>query len=266
MNIKSILSIACFSIASFTLGAQVCPGGPTPINTGSSSFGGGSGVVSSTSSSINSSGGIANGGFLSELNRTMNSTTYQSVRESYNSIKGNPFLNNTPINGTVVTKRGDIIEDVPLQIDLYSLNVIATREDGEQIALDGNFYDKIIMPFEGEDLVFKTSNPDKPNQFYEVLYDDSDITFFKERKVRILKSSSYNAEASAKFSTKRNNYFIQIGDQDVVNVKLKKKDIFSMFPDSELIAMKDFAKRKGIKLKDESDYIAVFDGVNKSFE
>ena len=28
--------------------------------------------------------------------------------------------------------------------------------------------------------------------------------------------------------------------------------------------MKDYAKRKGIKLKDESDFVAVFKGVNTS--
>ena len=87
------------------------------------------------------------------------------------------------------------------------------------------------------------------------------MTFFKERDVTLKESQSNGiVEQEARFR-KRTNYFIKHGeDGEIAKVRLKKKDIFPLIPDSELIAMQAYAKRKGIKFKDESDYVAFLGG------
>ncbi|MDA8693140.1 hypothetical protein N9L92_03690 [Saprospiraceae bacterium] len=253
MKIRTTFHVILFSLGWFALSAQ-CPGGPGYGSNQSAQIGGG-----------NSASITGGGGGLNVLNQSFGSSNYQSIKSTYASIDGNPYLNNEPIEGTLVMVNGMKVENVPLQIDLYSHLVIATNDKGVQIILDGKYYEEVIMPYDGQDLVFKKANPNKPDQYYEVLYDDGEMTFFKEGNVRLNKSSSAQnsiANLSPSFNKSKTKYFIRKGDQDVVNVKLKKKDIFSMFPDSELIAMKDYAKRKGIKFKDEADYVAMFDNIN----
>ena len=255
MKIRTTFHVILFTISCFALSAQ-CPSG----GGGNSSVSGGGG--------IGNSGAIVGGGNgLNVLNQSFAGSQYQNIKSTYASIDGSPFLNNEPIESTLVMANGMELNNVPIQIDLYSHLVIATNDKGVQIILDGRYYDEIIMPFEGQDIVFKKADPKNPEQYYEVLYDDGDMTFFKEGNVRLNKSSTAQnslANTNPNFHKGKTEYFIKMGQQEVVKVKLKKKDIFSIFPDAELMAMKDYAKRKGIKFKGEADYVAVFDGINSS--
>ena len=240
----------------FSLSAQ-CPGGSGGGNNSVGSTGGGGSSVSTAAANSLNAG-------LSFLNRNAATMPFKDLKSSYAQVKGSPFLNQEPINGTVVTNQGATLENIPLQIDLYSHHVIATDEKGEQIILDGRFYEKVILPFEGDDLVFMKPDPENAEQFFQVLHDDGNIVFFKESNIRLVKGSDNGyASVSPKFSKSKTNYFIKMGDEAVVNVKLKKKDIFSILPDAELIAMKDYAQRKGIKFKDENDFVIAFNSMAK---
>ena len=73
-----------------------------------------------------------------------------------------------------------------------------------------------------------------------------------------IRDSGYS-KSNATF-TKRNSYFIKYGDNQIAKVKLKKKDIFPLIPDSELYAMQEYAREKGLKLNNELNFIAFFEG------
>ena len=185
---------------------------------------------------------------------------YETAKLSYQAIKGSPYLNEEAIEGQLVLNDGSIMKNVPLRIDMYSGEVIATNPKGEEIALDGRYYKEVQIPFEGQDLVFKKVNESNPDQFYQVLYEDGDMAFFKLRKVSLREGKDSGIAKTDSRFTERTKYYIKHGDNLIAKVRLKKKDIFPLIPESELYAMEDFARRKGIKLKDERDFIAFFEG------
>ena len=254
---KLVFSSIVFFLACFTLGAQCNPGGGggTPSITGGGVANIGEG--GSTGISINSSFGQQ---FLTEA---FNGTYSESSELAYQKIKGSPYLNDDLVKGVLVFNDGSVMKDVPLRIDLYTDEFIATNIDGDEIVLDTRFFLKIMVPHDGQDVVYKKVNPNKPEQFYEVLYEDGDMAFFKERFVTLREGTNNGMSKTDSKFRQRTNYFIRHDDQQVAKVRLKKKDIFSGFVDSELYAMKAYAKRKGIKFKDEKDYVAVFTAINE---
>jgi len=256
---KNFLFTFVISILSiFTLNAQnPCPGGGT--GGGGTSGGGGSYGISTQGSGGSSSSFSGNNSGINYLAQFSSQMSFKDIKQSYAQIDGTPFLNKEPIKGTIITNRGDKLQNIPLQIDMYTHDVVVTNEEGEEIILDGKYYKKIIMPFEGEDLVFMKPDPKKSDQFFQVLHDDGNIVFFKEDRVVFTEGTNRGVVVTnSKFSRKKTNYFIKTGDDAVVRVKLKKKDIFSVLPDAELMAMKDYAQRKGIRLKDETDFVTAF--------
>ncbi len=220
----------------------------------------------STPSSVSSVSGATtfssfNGTSLSNIfSNSSTSNVYQSSLASYQQVQGSAFLNEEPVKGTVVLNDDSSIEDVPLMVDLYANHVITKKDNGDMMILDGRFYKEIRLTHEGEEIVLKKSDKNNSDKFYQVLYDDGDMVFLKDNYVTMREASNNGySRSSAKF-TKRTNYFIQYGDNQMAKVKLKKKDIFPLIPDSELYAMQEFARKKGLKLNSELNFIAFFEG------
>jgi len=263
--VKTLLAFIPMLVFSLSVTAQCSPGGGG--SGGTSSFSGGTSSFSGVTSSISGGAGAISSSL--SLGHTQNqfaskASGLNSLRSnllSYEQVKGSPFLNDEAIEGVLVLNNGNVIENVPMQMDLYTHEVIATNDSGKEILLDNRFYKEIRLPFEGEELVFRRVNEKHPEKFYEVLYDDAGMIFFKERDVTLKESQSNGiVEQEARFRN-RTNYFIKHGeDGEIAKVRLKKKDIFPLIPDSELIAMQAYAKKKGIKFKDESDYVAFLGG------
>jgi len=255
---KNIFSFLILLLASIALSAQCDPGGG-----GVPSVSGGGGGVGSLQAG-GASGLSINSSFGQQFLSGIYSGSYAKNNAlAYQEIQGNPYLNEEEVKGTLVMNDGNIIKDVLLMVDLYTHEIIATV-DGEQIVLDGRFFREIIVPHNGNDLVFQKTNPKKPEQFYEVLFQSGDMVFFKDRSVTLREASNSGlAKVDARFNY-RTKYFIKHGEGEVAKVKLKKKDIFSGFMNSEVYAMKEYAKDKGIKFKDESDYVAVFEATQSS--
>ena len=254
---KNILILAFLTLSfGFVSGQYNCP--PPSGGGGNSSLGSGGGSSSASSSARNGNFGAA------LIAHSRISSSVAKNKSMYADYDGSPFLNQKAIPGTLVLENGTEMKDVPLQVDLYSNSIIATNEDGEELIIDSKFYKEVVIPFEGKNLVFRKVNPKEPTKYYEVLYDDDNLVFFKKQDSNISKgSSSGYSHSNGRFRTST-QYFIKHDNGEVAHVKLKKKDIFAGFMDAELYAMKDYAKRKGIKLRDESDFVAVFKGVNTS--
>jgi hypothetical protein len=248
---KNLFSIAIMTFASFMLSAQC---GPT---------GGGSGAAGGSFGNTNAGSGYSiNSPFGQELlSHNLGVSGYAANRSIYKEAQGSPFLNNESVKGTLVLNDDKRIKDIFLQVDLYTENIIAIKPDGEEIVLNEVLFKEIIIPFEGKDIVYKKTNPKQPNKFYEVLFEDGELVFFKQRYATLREGSDNGTVRREPRFSQRNRYYIKHGEGQVAKVKLKKKDILSNFVDAELYAMKAYAKKKGIKFKDEEDYIAVFEGV-----
>jgi len=245
---KTLFSSIAMIFACFALSAQCAPGGGGTPSVSGTTVG-----VSNFNSSLNTSY------YQSALNESLRNAN--GVRIAYQNMEGSPYLNNEATPGTLVINGGRTIENIPLQIDLFNQEIIATVMD-EKVVLDGRFFEEIIVTLDGKELNYKKINPKRPNKFYEVLYEDGDMVFFKERYVSLREGSNNGiVKKLPRFNT-RPKYYIKHGEGDVAKVKLKKKDIFSGFLNAEVYAMKEYAKRNGIKFKSESDFVAVFEGAN----
>lgn len=253
---KRLLASFIFALACISLSAQCPPGG-----------GGGSVPSVGSGSTISASNlGGTNGNSLHSLNQQVFNDAFggrYSVQTTYANTNGSAFLTENDVEGTLILNDGSELKNVPLQFDLYKQEFIATNSKGEKMYIDKRFYQEIIIPIDGRQVSLRKINPKKPEQFYEVLYDDGDMTFFKERYVSLREAENngiVNRQAEFKNRTK---YYIKHGDNEVAKVKLKKKDFFSGFAGTEVYAMKEYAKKKGLKLKNESDYVALFEGIAK---
>lgn len=262
---KSIFTFALCMFFAVCISAQYCPS-PTPApsgNTGSLV----SGNTGSAASVAPASGGLtysyltgSQHGLLRHMNNAVMSGKYSAASATYKTIKGSPYLTKSTVTGTLVMNDGTSIEDVPLKYDTFADEVVATNPDGEDIVLDTRFYKEMVLEIEGEDVYFAKVNPDKPEKFYELLYDDSGLTFYKDITTKLKEGENKGvAKIKARFRS-YTNYYLKQGDDQIAKVNLKKKDILSQFPQLDAIAMEEYCKKKGIKLKKEKDFIAMFEG------
>lgn len=251
-SIKSLAVLSSMICGSFTLSAQ-CPGGGGGTTTS---------VTTSVTQSINSSAG----GFGSYSNgmaglSAVGISQSQSNKLVYSDLKGSPYLNEEPTKGTLVLNNGKKVDNYLLQLDLHTNQAIATLSNGDEIFINSELIKEIAIPHDGELLVFKKTNPDRPDRFYQVLYEDAGMVFFKDRRATItdpVRNGIADRDGQIRHS---NRYFISQGEGQIAKVKLKKKDVFSSFIDDEVYAMKEYAKKKGIKFSNEQDYVEVFEGV-----
>jgi len=192
------------------------------------------------------------------LNKTMDGT-YENTRLTYESIKGSPYLNDEAVKGKLVLNDGRVIDDILIQVDLYTENVLVTAKDGEELVLDKKHCWEVILPLDGKDVSLKKLNYKKPNKYYIKLYQDDDLIFFKDSYVTLREGSNQGlAKIDAKFR-QRQNYFIKYGEQEIKKVKLKSKDVLSQFSKEEAESLKSYAKSNGFKLKKEKDFVRVFE-------
>ena len=194
------------------------------------------------------------------LNNISNQTYQNTSLLAYQNIQGSPFLMDEAVNGVLVLNDLSEMIDVPINIDLYTHQIIATKPNGDIIALDGRFYKEVRLQQEGEEIVFQKANENQPNKFYQVLYQDGDMAFLKDHVVTMREGSNNGYKNEDDKFSRRTNYFIKYGEDEIAKVKLKKKDIFPLIPDSELYAMQEYAQKKGIKLNSEMNFIAFFEG------
>lgn len=259
---KKINILFAFLFIGGMISAQaVCPPPPPPPPPGPSSLSSGGSSFTSGSSNAATGGVFSTANFDANVffNNMLNASA-KSTSESYSSIKGSPYLTDDTINGYVVLNNGSTIKEVPMQFDAYRGEFVVINDESEEIYLDGRFYQEVGYTHEGETKMFRKVNPEKPDLFYEVLFDNQGLAFFKETKVTL--REGYNNgmyEREPKFNS-RTNYFIKQDDQ-IAKVKLKKSDVFRQFPEFEHIAMNEYIQKHGIKLKGEKAFASMFAGV-----
>jgi len=187
--------------------------------------------------------------------------SYEDTKFSYTKIKGSPFINDEAVKCDIVLHNGDSIKDIDLQFDLYIHKFIAKDGDGEEVLLDGYYFNTVMVPYEDEVLKFEKLNPEYPDKFYIKLFENKDVLFFKEMYVSFREGSNQGlAEIDAQF-TARKKYYIKNGDLPIRPVKLKEKDVFKDFSKRDVSSMTKFARSNKIKLKKEADFLKAFDAI-----
>ena len=197
-----------------------------------------------------------------------NSKTFEI--EAYKDIKGSPYYFAEWQLGKVYPKerttKEEKVEEYLINYNGYSKS-FEIRKDDQFITLNEQYYDKIeVQMMEGDELknlVFKTNaHPTIPNRFMRVIFEgtasnDTPFEVIQDYQVRLSEREvqTYGRKEIVESFIKSPSYYL-VENNKMQTIKLKKKHILSLFKDQE-VAIKKFAKKKGMKLNSEKDLVAV---------
>lgn len=223
------------------------------------------------SNSLNSRAPTNGGGFAANssiiqnfVNRAVGLAAEESNRITYQKIEGSPYLNENPVSGNLTLENDNVVSDILIEMDLFQEQIIVTLENKDIMVLDPKFFQQITLPHDGKEITFKKLNPEEPLSFYEVLYEDGDISFFKKRYVTMTEGSNNGYSRKEPKFNHRKKYYIKNGKNKINQIKLKKKDIFPSFSPKEQKVMEKIAKNSELKLKDEADFITLFEKMKEN--
>ncbi len=174
----------------------------------------------------------------------------------YHNIDGTPYYYPEKQSADLVLHDGYIIEDIPLQIDLYANEFVVTNEKGTDTYLDLNFYKEIKVNYGLEVHHFKRVRPDRPEELFQVLYEDENFTLIKSKEVKHVESSLINSgqrETINKFD--QSTHYDLIRNSEIARLSLKKKKFYKSFSSKEADIMKAYAKKEGLKMNEEAHFI-----------
>lgn len=174
----------------------------------------------------------------------------------YENIAGSPYYYDLEMPADLIFHNGAMIENIPLQVDLYAEEFVVTNEKGVKTYLDLDFYKEIrVTHLNGVD-IYKRVYPDVPRKLFLVLYEDEMRTLVKIPSVQHIESSIVSTsgrETINKFDRK-DRYELLEGDK-VTELVFKKKKFFKAFSKETANYLKGKAKELNTAFKDESDYI-----------
>lgn len=262
MKTNISLVVILFALLSVEANAQIlnCPG-PSSGSSSPSTLGVSS--APSLRSSGSSFGSNFGGDVMSYSDVSMFNSAARSLAENnYTDIKGSPFLSEEFIEGTLITTEGMVITDVPMKYNIHTQEFVAKSHMDTDILLDERQYQEIILPFEGKDLSFQRTNSEKPNAFYEVLFESAELTFIKEHYITVKEASSNGITSTDKQFSQRERYYVMQGNGGLAQkTRLKKKNLLALLPSDMAKDLKDYAAANNIRLLNESDFIELFTGV-----
>ncbi len=193
--------------------------------------------------------------------------SYDEARQRYDEIKGSPYLHldHMPLVDLYMNT-GEVVENATIQYDCYQNEIIATKGDQKEIILETAFFESIVSPTNDMPYPLLRVNRDNPTKFYEILYQDSLITFFKDTRVEL---TNHTRNIPGQQTTmdkfyRTHDYYIVRGRRSPVKFNLKKDDIFKLLPKQKRGDVKlamDALKLN--KLKKEADYVRVFNYFNE---
>lgn len=210
-------------------------------------------------SSLSSANSWATDAQMNDLRSAMDKRSL-TRENAYANINGSPFLTDKKTSGYIVMNDGKIVQNVPIQYDLYAQAMLVKNKQGEEITLDNRLYKEIKLRVGRETLLFKKINPAEKDQFYQVLYENKEVLFAKQQQAILKEGRDQGvAQIEAEFF-KKTTYFITQPNGFLTKVSLKKNkrdQFFSAFPAHLATSLKNYAKQHKIKLKKEEDFIAL---------
>ncbi len=176
----------------------------------------------------------------------------------YKEIDGTPYYFESISMADLTLNSEEVIEQVPMRIDLYAEEMIARESDNTLIYLDAKYYKEISIKKGDETFVFKKLNPEKPEAFFQVLVESEGLIFLKTKSVDHVEMSmivSGQRQEVNKFNPTE-EYFL-VRDGKVTDLSLKKKKFYKSFSKKEQSTMKAYEKSEKLNLKEEAEFVAL---------
>lgn len=187
-------------------------------------------------------------------------TNSQPLSENrYEDIKGSPYLFKAWQKGIIHPRNENVsIEEVEVNYNRHTKSFEVKKGD-KFIALDETWYNKVeVLTDTDEKWVFETGLFPKKKQLFNRLIHEGEgfrivevfhtsiITTEKERYAETIEEKS--------FSNKSNYFFVENGKKKLI--KLKKKNILSLFPTHKSVLEK-FAKSNRLKFSKVKDLLKI---------
>jgi uncharacterized protein YdeI (BOF family) len=164
-------------------------------------------------------------------------TTVMLFDDRYEGIKGTPFVYADWRKSTVMLKDSSIYYDVDVILGTFE-NVFYMKDGKESLKLDHQRIDKII--FKNENRIFVNTKirnlPIKNVDFVELLVEGRNNLYVLKTKKLIkadLKGGYADDVRYDEYVDTKPQYFFQDESGKIHIVKLNKKDIFALFPNSQ---------------------------------
>jgi hypothetical protein len=188
-----------------------------------------------------------------------NILSYEEARRKYSEIGGSPYLHKNLIPlVNLHMSNGQVIQNARIQYDCFQNEILVTKGDYQELIIETAFFDLIESPTNDMPYPLRRANRDKPTKFYEILYQDSLMTLYKDTQVQIMRHSRNipgQVQSTEKFY-RAVSYYIARGRRTPVEINLKKDDIFRMIPKIKRGELKLAMQELGLKkLKKEEDYV-----------
>lgn len=186
---------------------------------------------------------------------------YYGNNEIPENTSGTPFLNETFMPGTVKTDEGDY--NTLLRYHAY-------RDYFESKNAEGKINTVLRRPFIsitiGDDL-YQVRDYNKESSirkgYFKILNEGKNELLLKQGvvlKEAVVATTSYQRDEPASLRPYE-KYYLKIGDQPAVEIKLRKKDILELLKDK---SARDYIKDNKLKLRKEAEVIDLLNHVNNS--
>jgi len=178
--------------------------------------------------------------------------------KSYDEVDGSPFLTDDFVLSSGMMSGGNVLDSIELKYDLHTHTFLAKLEDGTVITVDDKQFREFRMDIDGEEVIFKRVDPEFPNIFYEIIFQNKDMTIYKSQDVGLVKGEDQGiSKSNDRFFTKE-KYMIRKG-KDIERTKLKKKTLWKHFNKKQREILDAHLKNNKMKLKKDRDYRKLFE-------
>ncbi|MFT4569133.1 MAG: hypothetical protein ACI9FN_004103 [Saprospiraceae bacterium] len=166
-----------------------------------------------------------------------------SVRDKYEKHSGSPFYNDGVVQGSLISSRGDRIDNLFLLYDLFKNELYFLKDEQEQMLIKP-YLKEIEVQSKGETKVLRKVNPFKLDGFYVVIFEDEELVLFEDQEVNLIEGVNKGMIAVApKFMKSSSHKFIvKKRPTEILEVNLKKKDLLKMLPSERAKACRNYLR------------------------
>ena len=199
---------------------------------------------------------------LSDMHSRYN---YEDISSSYDEYNGTPFFTDDFIPTNISAHKGETFENVMTRMDLYINEIFAKDEEGKDFILDKTQYREISFDKDSESYRFGRVHPQYPKDFYEILYDGSEIMVFKKHEVKLRKAENNGlSKSKGSFAKAKKFYVKNKTTKQTERIKLNKKNLVRYLNAQEIILMNRVTREKGMKSPKEKDFKEIFNDMSQS--
>ncbi len=210
--------------------------------------------------------GLINENYSIRVKPKTRAVSYEEARARYSEVGGSPYLHREKKPRVdLYLNTGGMLDNAKMQYDLYQGEIIITRGDDKNVIIEPAFFKSIESPTGDMTYPLGRAHRDYPSKFFEIVYQDSLYTFFKDTEVQMMHHTRNvpGLEVNQQKFYRKSTFYVSRGKRTVIEFNLKKDDILRTIPkESRSAFRKAMATLKIKRLKKESDYKKVFDYLN----